>query len=260
MIEDDLVYAVGDVHGRDELLAELLTQIDVHAAARPHRLIFLCDYIDRGLASAAVVRRLMALQQDRAPGAVTCLRGNHEQMALDALAAGGGWQFNVWRRNGGDATLLSYGAPEPGPDYLDRVPSDHRAWLAGLPLLHSDAHRIYVHAGLEPHTPVADQDTEILLWIREAFLRAPPGSFPAHVVHGHTPEWAGKVDMATPELLPHRANLDTGAYATGVLTAGVFDGYVSGGPVHLLQTGGRARSASLATDLRKIGLLRGGSS
>ena len=235
MNEADLIFAIGDVHGRDDLLGQLLAQIDRHAAGRLHQLVFLGDYIDRGPDSAAVVSRLMALQRGRPAGTVICLRGNHEQMALDALAADGGWPFNLWRRNGGNATLRSYGAPEPGPRYLDLIPADHRAWLTGLPLAHQDARRIYVHAGLEPNTPLADQDEEAFLWIREAFLRAPPDSFPAHVVHGHTPEWAGKTSMARPELLSHRTNLDTGAYATGMLTAGIFERRSPAGPVRLLQ-------------------------
>ena len=239
MPDPSLSYAVGDVHGRDDLLRDLLAQIDAHAAGRDHRLIFLGDYIDRGPYSAAVVSRLMALQQARPPSAVICLRGNHEQMALDALAAGGGWQVNFWRRNGGDATLASYAPPGEEPE-LGHVSEEHRAWFATLPLSYQDAQRIYVHAGLEPHTPLAEQEDEVLLWIREAFLRAPEGSFPAHVVHGHTPTWAGKPDWADPELLAHRTNLDTGAYQTGVLTAGLFVTDVPGGVIKLLQARGSA--------------------
>ena len=233
MPDPSFCYVVGDVHGRDDLLCDLLAQIDAHATGRPHHLIFLGDYIDRGPDSPAVVERLIALQQARPPGAVVCLRGNHEQMALDALTAGGGWQLNLWRRNGGDATLSAYGTDADEPD-LTRFPEEHRTWMAGLPHLHRDSRHIYVHAGLEPNTPIEEQDAEAFLWIREAFLRAPPGSFPAHVVHGHTPEWADKPDWAEPELLPYRTNLDTGAYATGVLTAGVFDRSGRGGPSAVL--------------------------
>ena len=237
MPDPSLSYAVGDVHGRDDLLRDLLMQFDAHAAGRPHHLIFLGDYIDRGPDSPTVVERLIALQQARPAGEVVCLRGNHEQMALDALTAAGGWQLNLWRRNGGDATLAAYGTDADEPD-LTRVPEEHRAWMASLPLLHRNGHRIYVHAGLEPNTPVKEQDADTFLWIRGAFLRAAQGSFPAHVVHGHTPEWAGKPNWAEPELLPHRTNLDTGAYATGVLTAGVFDRSGRGGPFTVLSAVG----------------------
>ena len=143
-------------------------------------------------------------------------------MCLDALAAGGGWQLNFWRRNGGDATLKYYGGTNDAEE-LAAIPADHRAWLAGLPFIHEEPLRIFVHAGLEPYTPLADQDAETFLWIREAFLRAPASAFPKHVVHGHTPVWAGKPDPVAPERLPYRTNLDTGAYMTGVLTAAVFD-------------------------------------
>jgi serine/threonine protein phosphatase 1 len=84
--------------------------------------------------------------------------------------------------------------------------------------------------------PLEGQNEETCLWIRERFLRAGPGDLPAHVVHGHTPHWADKPDARLPELLPHRTNLDTGAFMTGVLTAGVFDPATPGGPIRLLTT------------------------
>jgi serine/threonine protein phosphatase 1 len=101
-------------------------------------------------------------------------------------------------------------------------------------LTHRDAHRLYVHAGVVPSTPVESQDKRALLWIRETFLSAKAATLPCHVVHGHTPRWRKKPDPARPELLPHRTNLDTGAYFTGVLSIGVFDDVQAGGPLEIL--------------------------
>src|SRR6202034_935427 len=106
--------------------------------------------------------------------------------------------------------------------------------MAGLPRTTGDGHRIYVHAGLMPGTPAHRQKDETCLWIRERFLQARPGEFEAHVVHGHTPVWEGKPDPAEPELLEHRTNIDTGAFATGVLSVAVFDADTPGGRIEVL--------------------------
>jgi serine/threonine protein phosphatase 1 len=223
-----LVYAVGDVHGRLDLLLRAMQQIKDHAAGRPHHLLCLGDYVDRGPDSRGVIETLMAVQ---AAGGVTCLKGNHEQMMIDA-AREGGFAVTRWLQNGGMAALRSYGGGRLHDMYM--IPEAHVAWLDRLPLMARDRHRIYVHAGLAPGRPVRKQQAKTLLWIREAFLRAGAGDLPAHVVHGHTPVWEGKQAPASPERLPHRTNLDTGAYFTDVLAVGVFDAAVPGGPVEVL--------------------------
>jgi serine/threonine protein phosphatase 1 len=228
-----LTYVLTDIHGRADLLTRALTMVAEHAGRRSHRLVFLGDYIDRGPASAEVVECVMGLQASRPPGVVVCLRGNHEQLCLDALAIGGGWRLALWLRNGGDATLASY-SPIGEEPALHHIPAAHRAWLIERPFIHQDQHRIYVHAGLRPNTPLIEQGPETCLWIRGPFLEALPGEFPAHVVHGHTPVWKGKPMMAAPEQLAHRTNLDTGAFMTGVLTVGVFRDAQPGGPSDLL--------------------------
>ncbi|HEY1425098.1 MAG TPA: hypothetical protein VGF50_00370, partial [Caulobacteraceae bacterium] len=123
------------------------------------------------------------------------------------------------------------------------VPREHLSWMAGLPLTTGDGHRIYVHAGLAPGTPAHRQKDQTLLWIRERFLLAKPGDFEAHVVHGHTPLWNGKPNPADPELLEHRTNVDTAAFATGVLSIAVFEAERPGGPVEVLQVRGRVLGA-----------------
>jgi len=225
-----LVYAVGDVHGRYDLLSDLLARIasdaETRAAGRRPVLVLCGDYIDRGPQSVEVVEALVRLQRsDRFD--LRPLRGNHEQALLDFLddpATGPGWL-----RNGGDATLRAYGAPLPLVDdgaeglrasrdaLLARLPATHLALLRALPLATTVGDYIFVHAGLRPGKRLEDQHPEDLLWIRDDFLRARK-PFEHVVVHGHS--WTSDV----PQLLDHRIGLDTGAFITGVLTAVRLDG------------------------------------
>jgi serine/threonine protein phosphatase 1 len=173
---------------------------------------------------------------------VTCLKGNHEDLMAQAVTQAGGGRLERWLNNGGHATLRSYGL-RPESDLGEGVPREHIRWMAGLPRTTGDGHRIYVHAGVAPGTPIERQNEETFLWIRERFLQARPGSFDAHIVHGHTPVWDGKPNPSEPELLEHRTNLDTGAFATGVLAIAVFDAETPGGPVDLLWVRGAALGA-----------------
>ncbi len=232
-----LTYAVGDIHGRDDLLEQALDLIADHAGGRTRRIVFLGDYVDRGPASRQAIDRLIAASAE--PG-VVCLKGNHEALMLGALDHWGGPAKWRWLANGGETTLLSYGVDEPTAVAAPAIPAAHRDWLTALPLTARDEHRIYVHAGLAPNTPLAAQKESSLLWIREAFLSAAADELPAHVVHGHTPYWAGKPDLAEPERLAQRTNLDTGAFATGVLAIGVFADDTAGGPVDVLFARGEA--------------------
>ncbi|QFU17007.1 metallophosphoesterase family protein [Microvirga thermotolerans] len=215
-----LTYAIGDIHGRHDLLERLLEKIRDHAGGRPHRLVLLGDYIDRGPDSAGVVETVRALQAG-APDRVVPLMGNHEAMLLTALrhpAALEGWLLN-----GGIATLASYRVTDP-----HRIPAGVRAWLGTLPTSYEDEWRVFVHAGLMPGRPLSDQTEMDKIWIREPFLAA-DYDFGKHVVHGHTP-----LRSTDPEILRHRTNLDTAAVFGGALTAGVFeDG--RGAPCAVLQ-------------------------
>ena len=164
------------------------------------------------------------------PEAWICLLGNHEDMMIQALRTPDRELVERWLANGGDATLDSY---------FEKTPRAHVEWLEALPLIHQDPHRLYVHAGVAPGAPVALQDKRTLLWIREAFLSAEASDLPCHVVHGHTPRWRLKPVANLPECLPHRTNLDTGAYFTGVLSVGVFNDAVPGSPVEVLAISAR---------------------
>jgi serine/threonine protein phosphatase 1 len=227
-----LTYAIGDIHGRLDLLRGALLGIADHVEGKVAKLVFLGDYVDRGPESKEVLDLMIQLQRDPK---VVCLKGNHEELMLRALKPGAqDSDFRRWIAAGGEATLWSYGVTSL-EEAMDKVPLRHLRWMASLPLTSGDGQRIYVHAGLAPSTKFEKQTEEACLWIREKFLRADEGAFESHVVHGHTPQWDGKAEPASPEILAHRTNLDTGAYFTGILTVGVFDADVAGGPVELIR-------------------------
>jgi len=217
------LYAIGDVHGRLDLLTEAFAVIDDHAGGRPSRVITLGDYIDRGPDSAGVIALLRARQAERD---LICLKGNHEALMVEALRTGA---YQQWFRGGGEMTLGSYG---------DAPSADDLAWMDSLPVVHREGERLFVHAGLEPDVPLAEQDPQVMMWIRDRFLEAGAETLPGHVVHAHTPVWAAKPDPEIPERLPHRTNLDTRAWETGILSIGVFDPKASGGPLYVLSARG----------------------
>jgi serine/threonine protein phosphatase 1 len=214
------LYAVGDVHGRADLLRRLHEMIVEDARGTPHpkkRVVYLGDYIDRGPDSRGVLDILIdapLLGFERVH-----LEGNHEHAMLDFLV-----DIRIgpmWLDNGGDATLESYGVPIPNPeDSADllraqrllaaNLPESHRAFLRNLELAHSAGDYFFVHAGVRPGTPLDRQEREDLLWIREPFLRS-RAAFGKIVVHGHS-------ISREPELCDNRIGIDTGAFASGHLT------------------------------------------
>ncbi|KAB0682611.1 metallophosphoesterase family protein [Aureimonas leprariae] len=210
---NEIVYAVGDVHGCADLLDALLERIETDRARRPDAEIleiYLGDYIDRGADSAGVIRRLRARGAERS---IVCLLGNHEAMLLDVLT--GNLDASHWLDNGGDATLASYGIPPPlfgssDPSPFGRFPAADLGFLQSLRLTHRHGPYFFVHAGVRPGVPLDRQDPQDLVWIRDDFLDYddPLG---AVVVHGHTP-------IEEPEFRPSRINIDTGAVFTGRLT------------------------------------------
>ncbi len=221
------IYAIGDVHGRDDLLARLLDQIEADASsvsAERNILIFLGDYVDRGLQSKAVLERLCG---DLIPGFERVfLKGNHEQAMLQFLqdAAFG----KTWKYYGGLETLHSYGITEltrtddPAAFEYARerfaavLPDTHFRFLTSLALSAEFGGYFFAHAGVRPGVPLDRQIEEDLLWIREGFLDS-ARTFGKIVVHGHTP--SEEVVIRS-----NRIGVDTGAYMTGVLTALVLEG------------------------------------
>jgi serine/threonine protein phosphatase 1 len=249
-MSSSLTYAVGDIHGRHDLLERALERIARHSRGAPGKVIFLGDYVDRGPDSRRVVETLMEVQKS---GAAICLKGNHEDMMVRALTDAGRTSYWHWCDNGGRETLRSYGVSHDD-EARQIVPREHLRWMAGLPLSTSEGGRIYVHAGLAPKTPFHRQTEATCLWIRERFLRARAKDFEAHVVHGHTPTWEGKPEPSEPELLPHRTNLDTAAFASGVLSIGVFDPAGAGGPAEVLAVEGEPARAAAAELIEPAGL------
>jgi serine/threonine protein phosphatase 1 len=204
-----LIYAIGDIHGCLTKLRSLLLRCEKHADGRPMSFVFVGDYIDRGPQSCGVIDRLIDLKAQHGES-VVALMGNHEAMALAAID--GSNPARLWLAQGGLATLKSYSIAEPR-----ELPRAHVDWLRALPLRYDDGRRFFVHAGVNPATPLETQDDFDLLWIREPFL-SHRGGYGRLIVHGHTPLADG-----VPDLRGNRLNLDTGAVFGGPLTAAVFD-------------------------------------
>ncbi len=219
------VYAVGDIHGRADLLDGAFARIDAHKRARPIEKsieIYLGDYIDRGPTSRRVLDQMIARAVD--PD-VVALIGNHEEFLLQSLEDGEA--FPDWMRYGGMETLLSYGVPAPisrsvrafeeaRQHMREALPDSHIRFLESRLLSYSCGDYFFVHAGIRPGVALGDQRRSDLLWIRDEFIQW-SGALPAVVVHGHTP-------VRTPRIERYKINIDTGAYATGHLTCLVLEG------------------------------------
>lgn len=205
-----LTFAIGDIHGCLDKLERLLAACEAHAGGRPARYVFLGDYIDRGPDSRGVVELLMQRQQAQ-PGAVVCLRGNHEQMAIAAHASARA--MPLWLANSGATTQRNYRRTG------GRIEDAHLAWLAALPFCHDDGLRFFVHAGIDLSVPLDKQEDDVMIWMREPFLSDCDNvDLGRLIVHGHTPLAGGR-----PDLRRRRLNLDTAAVLGGPLTAAAFD-------------------------------------
>lgn len=214
------VYAIGDIHGRRDLLDTLIDQIDADNDARgPAQTTLVClgDLADRGPDSRGVIERLMQLD-----GARSCvfLAGNHEELLIDVwdgkrqIAA-------TFNRAGGRETLMSYGVSGETYDAWDlgevteatgrMIPEDHIAFLRRFKNWHRIGDYLFVHAGIRPGVDIEDQELADLRWIRGDFIRSEV-DHGVMVIHGHT--ITSDIDER-----PNRIGIDTGAFASGVLTA-----------------------------------------
>ena len=213
------VYAIGDVHGRADLLMQTFAGVDADLDVNPTPRaveVFLGDYIDRGPDSRNVVDLLIERSQRHE---TIFLRGNHEVLIEQFLRRPE--TLATWRQVGGIQTLLSYGVrPSFSPDaaeltglarrLADALPPAHIQFFRSLQRSFSCGDFFFVHAGVRPGVPLSQQTDEDLLWIREKFLRCPE-KFEKIIVHGHTP-------VAEVEFHSNRINIDTGAFATGQLS------------------------------------------
>jgi serine/threonine protein phosphatase 1 len=219
-------YAVGDIHGRLDLLDELLDKIHddiARRAARKVLLVFVGDLIDRGPNSAQVVERLRTYRH--AGVRPMFLLGNHEEVLLRILG-GEAQLITKWRWFGGTECLASYGVDrakltglsdeEALPLVRAAIPKEHVEFLEGFDDSCRFGDYLFVHAGIRPGVEMDQQVQSDLRWIREPFLfdETDHGFV---VVHGHT-------IRSEVEVRPNRIGIDTGAYRSGVLSALAIEG------------------------------------
>src|SRR5258708_3742249 len=219
------IYAVGDIHGRLDLLNELLARITSDIALRPTArplYVFLGDYIDRGPSSRETIDRL--IEHGKAHESVF-LKGNHELIAIKCLSDRG--LFDQWLRLGGLETLVWYGVPAETLANGKQIAELQSAFHSALPQAHFRFFRdlknsfecgdfFFAHAGVKPNVELSRQKENDLLWIRGEVLSS-KDDFGRIIVHGHTP-------TREIEVRPNRINIDTGAFATGRLSCVVLEG------------------------------------
>jgi serine/threonine protein phosphatase 1 len=224
LIKDSRLYAIGDIHGRLDLLDKVIEAIrrDVDEHGYDSLTVTLGDYIDRGPNSRGVIERLLT---NPFPGRFIALKGNHEALLerfLDKPVIA-----NQWRQLGGLETLHSFGVPvaammvgrnydEAAEQLRTALSQEHMRFLGSLETSLSVDQYFLCHAGVRPGVPLERQSEDDLLWIRDEFLNSRI-DFGKIVVHGHTP-------VEEPEVLSNRINIDTGAFATGRLTCIVLEG------------------------------------
>tara|TARA_R100000322_G_scaffold167961_2_gene136745 strand:+ start:2360 stop:3133 length:774 start_codon:yes stop_codon:yes gene_type:complete len=215
---DQTFYAIGDIHGCDTLLTELLTRVESeNEAGSP--VVFLGDYVDRGPNSAAVLSRLHELSQE-APYPVICLMGNHEKMMLEFIDDPVGKGLR-WLKHGGIETLESFGLTgvtvksdmedlmEVADELEAALPDGLQTWLRALPLQWRSGNIVCVHAAMDPAREPEDQSSRTLLWGHNDDSPRTDGLW---VIHGHT-------IVKEPATRNGRIGIDTGAYQSGRLTA-----------------------------------------
>lgn len=224
MKSSKITYAIGDVHGRADLLERMLDQIQTDADQRTveYRIIFLGDIIDRGPDSRKAMD-LVHATLNASPDSRLIL-GNHEEFFLRVLDCSQESErvLDHWLRKGGHETLASYGlldcndVTHLAEEFNKRFPH-HVAMMRQAENLIIDGNYAFVHAGVRPNVPLKEQQEKDLRWIRDEFLN----HMDAHekiVVHGHTVTASHR-----PEVHSNRIALDTGAYQSGILASAIVD-------------------------------------
>lgn len=219
--EGTVHYAVGDVHG---CLPQMLAALDWCSADADDRgmkgvVHLLGDYVDRGPDSRGVIEALLS-GAGGSHMAWRPLKGNHDHDFAAAWRDPQSPAASGWWVHGGQQTLASYGwnpMDHPAPDHLGEwVPESHIAFLESLPVAAATPQALFVHAGMRAGIPLEGQSARDLMWIRGAFLRS-AYDFGRPVVHGHTYE------SGNPAVRENRVALDSGCFATGILSAAAFD-------------------------------------
>lgn len=209
-----ITFSIGDIHGMKEHLHNILEQVHFYIQdneIEDWKIVFTGDYIDRGPESNWVVSTIRN-KQEEFPGKIITIRGNHEQMLLDALN-GSYSDVAQFLRNGGDTTLASYGVTN-----VKDIPFNHKQFFRDTVMCYEDDFRYFVHAGINHSKPLSEQDEMFQLQVREGFLDY-AGKFEKFIVHGHTISWA--YDNYGVET--NRLNLDYGAFCGGSLVCAVFN-------------------------------------
>lgn len=230
------IYCVGDIHGRADLLQEIhdLIEADSRSFEGVRQVVYLGDYVDRGMQSREVVEMLSSCPLPDSHSVF--LRGNHDQYVLDFLEDPA--RSHEWFAYGGQATLISYGVGlnkiPGGFEELDalrrelqhRLPASHHRFLSETRSCYTTGSYYFVHAGIRPGLDLDRQTLVDQLFIRDEFTSC-RRNFQKIIVHGHT-------ITERPEVLPNRIGIDTGAFSTGILTCLVLEK----GDIRFIQTGG----------------------
>ena len=214
-------YAIGDVHGRLDLLDMLLDKIsqdNIERAPKETLIVFLGDLIDRGPDSRGVIERL----KDNPPTFAKCvfIMGNHEEALVKGLT-GSPHLLPAWLTHGGMACAQSYGVdigtihgqPADIVEHIliSAIPADHIEFMKEFYDCVRYGDYLFTHAGVRPNVPIDEQSGKDLKWIRDEFLNSNE-DFGCVVVHGHS------INETVVEK-HNRIGIDTGAYQSGILTA-----------------------------------------
>ncbi len=202
---DSIIYAIGDLHGCLEYLERLLDELKPDL--NHDRLVFIGDYLDRGPNPKGVVDYILRLQRIYSPENIICLKGNHEAMFLNYLQ---GKDIDLFLYNGGLSTILEYWGRVAEEREELVLPLDHQRFFQELKIIYETPDYIFVHAGLRPGVPLAQQEEEDLLWIRGEFI-ASTEDLGRKVIFGHTP-------FQRPLVMPNKIGIDTGAVYGNLLT------------------------------------------
>lgn len=216
-------YAVGDLHGRFDLLCMALRLAERDCGGGNGTFVVCGDFIDRGPQSRAIID-LLSAGPSLPNWRWVVIKGNHEDMMLQCLARR---SLQWWLGNGGHTTLQSYGYQHGDMLHPLKIPPEHLSWLDALPVYYIDQHRAFVHAGFNPALPIEEQNVQAMMWQRDP--RGTDYSYEGrHVVHGHEQYADG------PILTPNKSNLDTFAWLHGRLAVAAFDDALPGGPTKIL--------------------------
>ncbi len=234
-----VIYAIGDIHGRLDLLIAIRKIIKEDAKKHgfeDKKIVYLGDYVDRGPESSGVIDTLMNKPMN---GFTEIhLKGNHEEMmyksidefhrSIDGRSSFSSWK-DMWLTNGGNATLRSYGIDvgcvgQSWKSVVERITKKHLYWIKALPCRYIEDNYVFVHAGIQPGISLYNQKNKTMMWIRDVFTQCEDSFLdhmgnPYKVVHGHSPSLGGVT------IKHNRIGLDTGAVWTGIQHAiALYDG------------------------------------